>query len=245
MRTLWNHRATTSESVCLYLSCLYVSVLFLSVWLTTQNHSTLVTERSAVPFLPVNPEYSATRNQVTRTAFYSWASEDVFEVCLGGSSLLLLPPCVRCRHFHAGPFLMEAQRRDDIWGAADTGLKIDILWLYERLRLRFGQQTDEWMFSSCVTAADTRRLPPPLCFHWHPCMTFSVFLLEIVLLYSKTTKCAHSGTCFLRADWPGWEFPVLLLIHETWKEMMGGRTRTPSGQELEHWTVDVAVFSSL
>lgn len=34
------------------------------VWLATQNHSTLVTERSAVPFLPVNPEYSATRNQV-------------------------------------------------------------------------------------------------------------------------------------------------------------------------------------
>ncbi|KAG7281443.1 hypothetical protein CRUP_029892 [Coryphaenoides rupestris] len=33
------------------------------MWLTTQNHSTLVTERSAVPFLPVNPEYSATRNQ--------------------------------------------------------------------------------------------------------------------------------------------------------------------------------------
>lgn len=39
-------------------------VFFLPVWLTTQNHSTLVTERSAVPFLPVNPEYSATRNQV-------------------------------------------------------------------------------------------------------------------------------------------------------------------------------------
>ncbi|NXV40814.1 GIT1 protein, partial [Uria aalge] len=35
-----------------------------AVWLTTQNHSTLVTERSAVPFLPVNPEYSATRNQI-------------------------------------------------------------------------------------------------------------------------------------------------------------------------------------
>lgn len=34
------------------------------MWLATQNHSTLVTERSAVPFLPVNPEYSATRNQV-------------------------------------------------------------------------------------------------------------------------------------------------------------------------------------
>lgn len=41
-------------------------VLFFPVWLTTQNHSTLVTERSAVPFLPVNPEYSATRNQVTQ-----------------------------------------------------------------------------------------------------------------------------------------------------------------------------------
>ena len=36
-----------------------------TVWLATQNHSTLVTERSAVPFLPVNPEYSATRNQVS------------------------------------------------------------------------------------------------------------------------------------------------------------------------------------
>lgn len=36
------------------------------MWLATQNHSTLVTERSAVPFLPVNPEYSATRNQVKR-----------------------------------------------------------------------------------------------------------------------------------------------------------------------------------
>ncbi|XP_036264350.1 ARF GTPase-activating protein GIT1 isoform X4 [Pipistrellus kuhlii] len=34
-----------------------------AVWLATQNHSTLVTERSALPFLPVNPEYSATRNQ--------------------------------------------------------------------------------------------------------------------------------------------------------------------------------------
>ncbi|KAK2504792.1 hypothetical protein MC885_019396 [Smutsia gigantea] len=34
-----------------------------AVWLATQNHSSLVTERSAVPFLPVNPEYSATRNQ--------------------------------------------------------------------------------------------------------------------------------------------------------------------------------------
>lgn len=43
--------------------CMFVS----PVWLTTQNHSTLVTERSAVPFLPVNPEYSATRNQVKNT----------------------------------------------------------------------------------------------------------------------------------------------------------------------------------
>ncbi|XP_070689181.1 ARF GTPase-activating protein GIT2a isoform X1 [Pempheris klunzingeri] len=34
-----------------------------SVWLATQNHSTLVTETTVVPFLPVNPEYSSTRNQ--------------------------------------------------------------------------------------------------------------------------------------------------------------------------------------
>lgn len=33
-----------------------------AVWLATQNHSTLVTE-TVVPFLPVNPEYSSTRNQ--------------------------------------------------------------------------------------------------------------------------------------------------------------------------------------
>lgn len=43
------------------------SSLFFSsgtVWLATQNHSTLVTETTVVPFLPVNPEYSSTRNQV-------------------------------------------------------------------------------------------------------------------------------------------------------------------------------------
>ncbi|XP_052411807.1 ARF GTPase-activating protein GIT2 isoform X2 [Carassius gibelio] len=34
-----------------------------AVWLATQNHSTLVTETTFVPFLPVNPEYSSTRNQ--------------------------------------------------------------------------------------------------------------------------------------------------------------------------------------
>ncbi|XP_051973589.1 ARF GTPase-activating protein GIT2b isoform X1 [Xyrauchen texanus] len=33
------------------------------VWLATQNHSTLVTDTTVVPFLPVNPEYSSTRNQ--------------------------------------------------------------------------------------------------------------------------------------------------------------------------------------
>ncbi|XP_053743236.1 ARF GTPase-activating protein GIT2-like isoform X1 [Synchiropus splendidus] len=34
-----------------------------SVCLATQNHSTLVTDTTVVPFLPVNPEYSSTRNQ--------------------------------------------------------------------------------------------------------------------------------------------------------------------------------------
>ncbi|CAL9708342.1 unnamed protein product [Knipowitschia caucasica] len=34
-----------------------------AVWLATQNHSTIVSETTVVPFLPVNPEYSSTRNQ--------------------------------------------------------------------------------------------------------------------------------------------------------------------------------------
>ncbi|KAM4532939.1 ARF GTPase-activating protein GIT2b isoform 1-T1 [Fundulus diaphanus] len=34
-----------------------------AVWLATQNHSTLVTDTTIIPFLPVNPEYSSTRNQ--------------------------------------------------------------------------------------------------------------------------------------------------------------------------------------
>ncbi|XP_047227929.1 ARF GTPase-activating protein GIT2b isoform X2 [Girardinichthys multiradiatus] len=34
-----------------------------AVLLATQNHSTLVTDTTVVPFLPVNPEYSSTRNQ--------------------------------------------------------------------------------------------------------------------------------------------------------------------------------------
>lgn len=40
-------------------------VLLFSVWLATQNHSTLVTDTTVVPFLPVNPEYSSTRNQAS------------------------------------------------------------------------------------------------------------------------------------------------------------------------------------
>lgn len=57
---------------------------FLSpVWLTTQNHSTLVTERSAVPFLPVNPEYSATRNQV-KTHVLVYVCNDWFKGTDGG-----------------------------------------------------------------------------------------------------------------------------------------------------------------
>lgn len=41
----------------------FYSVVFFAVWLATQNHSTLVTDTTVVPFLPVNPEYSSTRNQ--------------------------------------------------------------------------------------------------------------------------------------------------------------------------------------
>ncbi|XP_064620292.1 ARF GTPase-activating protein GIT1-like isoform X3 [Lineus longissimus] len=34
-----------------------------AIWLSTQNHSTLVMDRQSIPFLPVNPELSSTRNQ--------------------------------------------------------------------------------------------------------------------------------------------------------------------------------------
>ncbi|XP_052227395.1 ARF GTPase-activating protein GIT2-like isoform X2 [Dreissena polymorpha] len=34
-----------------------------SVWLYTHDHTSIVSDRQAVPFLPVNPEFSATRNQ--------------------------------------------------------------------------------------------------------------------------------------------------------------------------------------
>uniref|UniRef100_UPI00358F3233 ARF GTPase-activating protein GIT1-like n=1 Tax=Myxine glutinosa TaxID=7769 RepID=UPI00358F3233 len=34
-----------------------------AVWLATQSHSTLVSERPVVPFLPLNPDYSSPRNQ--------------------------------------------------------------------------------------------------------------------------------------------------------------------------------------
>lgn len=40
-------------------------IFYSSVWLATQNHSTLVTDTTVVPFLPVNPEYSSTRNQAS------------------------------------------------------------------------------------------------------------------------------------------------------------------------------------
>ncbi len=41
-------------------------ILLFAVWLATQNHSALVTETTVVPFLPVNPEYSSTRNQASQ-----------------------------------------------------------------------------------------------------------------------------------------------------------------------------------
>lgn len=43
-----------------------ILILLCVVWLATQNHSTLVTETTVVPFLPVNPEYSSTRNQASQ-----------------------------------------------------------------------------------------------------------------------------------------------------------------------------------
>lgn len=43
---------------------------FPSVWLATQNHSALVRDTTTVPFLPVNPSFSSTRNQVKWLIFW-------------------------------------------------------------------------------------------------------------------------------------------------------------------------------
>lgn len=40
------------------------------MWLVTQNHSALVSDATVVPFLPVNPEYSSTRNQAIIILFF-------------------------------------------------------------------------------------------------------------------------------------------------------------------------------
>lgn len=78
-RTLWGKAFLWIDCVCVWNCSLLFDKEILSsstgrlfplffpsgaVWLATQNHSTLVTETTVVPFLPVNPEYSSTRNQV-------------------------------------------------------------------------------------------------------------------------------------------------------------------------------------
>lgn len=50
---------------CTILNRTFIVFVSFAVWLATQNHSTLVTETNVVPFLPVNPEYSSTRNQAS------------------------------------------------------------------------------------------------------------------------------------------------------------------------------------
>ena len=40
-------------------------LLVVVVWLSTQSNNSLVSDRQTVPFLPVNPEFSATRNQAS------------------------------------------------------------------------------------------------------------------------------------------------------------------------------------
>ncbi len=41
----------------------YYLVCFFTVWLQSQVDNSLVNDRQTVPFLPVNPEFSSTRNQ--------------------------------------------------------------------------------------------------------------------------------------------------------------------------------------
>lgn len=47
-------------------SCINSNEVFrvFSVWLSTHDHTSIVSERLTVPHLPVNPELSTTRNQV-------------------------------------------------------------------------------------------------------------------------------------------------------------------------------------
>ena len=42
-----------------------ILMICILVWLATQNHSALVKDPTTVPFLPVNPSFSSTRNQVS------------------------------------------------------------------------------------------------------------------------------------------------------------------------------------
>lgn len=66
--TVFPRVASSTPPLALRLRSHCTALVLLSssvVWLATQNHSTLVTETTVVPFLPVNPEYSSTRNQAS------------------------------------------------------------------------------------------------------------------------------------------------------------------------------------
>ena len=40
-----------------------IEIVCIAVWLQSQTDNSLVSDRQTVPFLPVNPEFSSTRNQ--------------------------------------------------------------------------------------------------------------------------------------------------------------------------------------
>lgn len=97
-----------------------------AVWLATQNHSTLVTERSAVPFLPVNPEYSATRNQVRgldRGPGWPPPLQLSHQVPLLGSPALWALPFLAgcCVGFCLG-LLFSSPGPGLLWGPTGTGI---------------------------------------------------------------------------------------------------------------------------
>uniref|UniRef100_A0A8C7CET3 GIT ArfGAP 2 n=1 Tax=Oncorhynchus kisutch TaxID=8019 RepID=A0A8C7CET3_ONCKI len=54
---------SVSDRIYFFQTWFYYGPFRHTMWLVTQNHSTLVTDTTLVPFLPVNPEYSSTRNQ--------------------------------------------------------------------------------------------------------------------------------------------------------------------------------------
>uniref|UniRef100_A0AAY4BJE7 Arf-GAP domain-containing protein n=1 Tax=Denticeps clupeoides TaxID=299321 RepID=A0AAY4BJE7_9TELE len=137
-----------------------------AVWLATQNHSTLVTDTTVVPFLPVNPEYSSTRNQgrqkLARFNAHEFATlvidilADAKRRQIGGTTLL--PTCLILKGIHSqsGSDSPEADQPDYDSVASDED--IDSVWRYMSSDLSDGPITvQEFMeVKSALNASEAK-----------------------------------------------------------------------------------------